>query len=54
MKVELDSPYHLLAPIETATKNTVSQTNGYAYVYPTTGPAVIVKLSKEALALLQS
>jgi hypothetical protein len=50
MKVQ---PNHFISPIESATKNIISHTNGYGYVYPTTGPAVIVKLSKEALALLQ-
>ena len=39
---------HLIAPVEQATKNTISHTSRMAYVHPVAGPAVIVHISREA------
>jgi hypothetical protein len=39
---------HLIAPVEQATKNTISHTTHMAYVHPVAGPAVIVHISREA------
>lgn len=39
---------HLIAPVEQATKNTISHTSCMAYVHPVAGPAVVVHISREA------
>jgi len=39
---------HSIAPVEQATKNTISHTTHMAYVYPVAGPAAIVHISREA------
>jgi hypothetical protein len=45
---------HLIAPVEQATKNTISHTTHMARVYPVAGPAVIVHISRDALARSQA
>lgn len=39
---------HLIAPVEQATKNTISHTTHMAQVLPVAGPAAVVHISREA------
>ena len=49
MKVQLNNYY---APIEAVVKNTVATTNHFSRVYSVIAPAVVIKLSPEASALI--
>ena len=43
----------IIAPLDQVSKNTISHTSRLGYVYPVSGPAVIIKISREARALLE-